>query len=532
MALSIPGLLHDRVARTPDAEAVRYRGDAGWVSLSWSQLQDRVAAEAFGLAEKGLRKGDRVALMGRTSIEWIVTDLAVLAAGGATTTIYPNSTAAEVAHIIGDSGSTVVVVETDEHAAMVPDGVEVLRFGAIPQGQGDYDALIDGLAPDDLATLIYTSGTTGTPKGVELTHENWLTTSEAIASLGILRPSDLHFLWLPLSHAFGKVLTMAMIAAGVPTAVDGSVERIVDNLGELRPSIVAAAPRIFEKIHGRIVAGVREKGGLTEKIFRWADRDHGPVTRRLADRLVYRKLRDRVGGRIRYFVSGSAPLAPEIAEFFERAGITILEGYGLTESSAATFFNRPGMIKIGTVGPPIPGMQVRIAEDGEVLLRGPGVMRGYHNRPDATAETLVDGWLHTGDIGEVDDAGRLRITDRKKELIKTSGGKYVAPTRIESMINAASPYISNVIVHGDKRRYCVALVTLDPDTASGLADAEYEVDSAIKSVNAQLARHETIKRFAVLEKDFSVEDGLLTASLKPRRREIEKRYADVLDGLY
>ncbi|SER59960.1 long-chain acyl-CoA synthetase [Lentzea xinjiangensis] len=532
MALSIPGLLRERVARTPDAEAMRYRDGGGWVSLTWAELQERVAAEAFGLRAAGLRKGDRVALMGATCIEWIVTDLAVLAAGGATTTVYPNSTEAEVAHIVGDSGSRIVVVETDEHAGLVPDGAEVLRFGAVPRGRGDYDALVDELGPGDLATLIYTSGTTGTPKGVELTHDNWLTTAEAIASLGILRPTDLHFLWLPLSHAFGKVLTMAMIAAGVPTAVDGSVERIVDNLGELRPSIVAAAPRIFEKIHGRIVAGAREKGGLTEKVFRWADREHGPATRWLADRLVYRKLRDRVGGRIRYFVSGSAPLAAEIAEFFARAGLPILEGYGLTESSAATFFNRPGMIKIGTVGPPIPGMEVKIAEDGEVLLSGPGVMRGYHNRPDATAEALTGGWLHTGDIGELDDAGRLTITDRKKELIKTSGGKYVAPTRIESMINAASPYISNVIVHGDRRKYCVALVTLDPDTARNLADPEAEVGTAIDAVNAQLARHETIKRFAVLEHDFSVEDGLLTASMKPRRREIEKRYADVLDGLY
>ncbi|GAA3640904.1 AMP-dependent synthetase/ligase [Lentzea roselyniae] len=531
MALSIPGLLRDRVARTPDAEAMRYRDHGGWASLTWAQLQERVAKQAFGLRAKGLAKGDRVALMGGTSIEWIITDLAVLAAGGATATIYPNSTRGEVAHIVTDSGSRMVVVETDEHAALMPD-VEVLRFGAIPEADGDYDTLIDELGPDDLATLIYTSGTTGTPKGVELTHNNWLTTSEAIASLGILQPTDLHFLWLPLSHAFGKVLTMAMIAAGVPTAVDGSVERIVDNLGELRPSIVAAAPRIFEKIHGRIVAGAREKGGLTEKIFTWADRDHGPATRWLADRLVYRKLRDRVGGRIRYFVSGSAPLAGEIAEFFERAGITILEGYGLTESSAATFFNRPGMIRIGTVGPPIPGMEVKIADDGEVLLRGPGVMRGYHNRPDATAETLVDGWLHTGDVGELDDAGRLKITDRKKELIKTSGGKYVAPAPIESLLKAASPYISNVIVHGDRRKYCVALVTIDPDTASGLSDARAEVENAVKVVNAQLARHETIKRFAVLEQDFSVEDGLLTASLKPRRREIEKRYADVLDSLY
>lgn len=532
MALSIPGLLRERVARTPDAEAMRYRDNGGWATLTWAELQERVAEEAFGLRARGLGKGDRVALMGGTSIDWIITDLAVLAAGGATTTIYPNSTAAEVAHIVSDSGSRMVVVETDAHAALMPDDVDVLRFGAIPQAGGDYDALIDGIGQDDLATLIYTSGTTGTPKGVELTHDNWLTTSEAIASLGILQPTDLHFLWLPLSHAFGKVLTMAMIAAGVPTAVDGSVERIVDNLGELRPTIVAAAPRIFEKIHGRIVAGAREKGGLTFKIFQWADREHGPATRWLADRLVYRKLRERVGGRIRYFVSGSAPLAREIAEFFERAGITILEGYGLTESSAATFFNRPGMIRIGTVGPPIPGMEVKIAADGEVLLKGPGVMRGYHNRPDATAETIVDGWLHTGDIGELDDAGRLKITDRKKELIKTSGGKYVAPTRIESMINAASPYISNVIVHGDRRKYCVALVTLDPDTAANLTDAESEVEHAIKTVNAQLARHETIKRFAVLDQDFSVEDGLLTASLKPRRREIEKRYAEVLDSLY
>ncbi|KJK33606.1 AMP-dependent synthetase [Lentzea aerocolonigenes] len=532
MALSIPDLLRDRVARTPDAEAMRYRDRSGWASLTWAELQERVAKEAFGLRAAGLAKGDRVALMGGTSIEWIVTDLAVLAAGGATTTIYPNSTRGEVAHIVSDSGSRVVVVDTDEQAALMPSDVEVLRFGAVPQADGDYDALINELGPDDLATLIYTSGTTGTPKGVELTHDNWLTTSESIASLGILLPTDLHFLWLPLSHAFGKVLTMAMIAAGVPTAVDGSVERIVDNLGELRPTIVAAAPRIFEKIHGRIVAGAREKGGLTEKIFTWADREHGPATRWLADRLVYRKLRERVGGRIRYFVSGSAPLAQEIAEFFARSGITILEGYGLTESSAGSFFNRPGMIQIGTVGPPIPGMEVKIADDGEVLLRGPGVMRGYHNRPDATAETIIDGWLHTGDIGELDEAGRLKITDRKKELIKTSGGKYVAPARIESMINAASPYISNVIVHGDRRKYCVALVTLDPDTAKGLTNAEEEVGNAVKTVNAQLARHETIKRFAVLERDFSVEDGLLTASLKPRRREIEKRYAETLDGLY
>ncbi|KOV86375.1 AMP-dependent synthetase [Nocardia sp. NRRL S-836] len=524
-------MLCDRVTRTPDGEAMRYRDGAGWVSLTWAQLQDRVARVAFGLRELGLGRGDRVALMGSTTIEWIIADLAVLAAGGATTTIYPNSTAAEVAHIVADSGSRIVVAETDEHAAMVQDA-RVLRFAEMPEGDGDYSALIAALQPSDLATLIYTSGTTGLPKGVELTHDNWLTTAEALATLDILRDDDLHFLWLPLAHSFGKVLTVAMMAAGVPTAVDGAVERIVDNLGELRPSIVAAAPRIFEKIHGRIVAGVREKGGIAERIFTWADRDHGPATAWLADRLVHAKLRAKVGGRIRYFISGSAPLAPEIAEFFARAGLPILEGYGLTESSAATFVNRPGSVKIGTVGPPIPGTQVRIAADGEVLIKGPGVMRGYHNRAAETAETLVDGWLHTGDIGELDELGRLTITDRKKELIKTSGGKYVAPARIESLLKAASPYIGNAIVHGDRRKYCVALVTLDPDTSAGLSDVQAEVGRAVEQVNGQLARHEQLKRFAVLEHDFSVEDALLTTSLKPRRREIEKRYESVLDGLY
>ncbi|TWP50920.1 long-chain fatty acid--CoA ligase [Lentzea tibetensis] len=531
MAHSIPDLLRARVGQTPDAEAMRYRAGDGWARLTWAELQERVRRQAFGLVELGLRPGDRVALMGGTTIDWIITDLAVLAAGGATTTIYPNSTAGECAHIISDSGSAIAVVDTDAQAAML-DVPHVLRFGQVPEADGDYDALVDARGAHDLATLIYTSGTTGTPKGVELTHENWLRTSEAVASLGILRPDDLHFLWLPLSHAFGKVLTMAMIAAGVPTAVDGSVERIVDNLGELRPTIVAAAPRIFEKIHGRIVAGARAKGAVAQKMFEWADRDHPKWTHWLADRLVYSKLRDRVGGRIRYFVSGSAPLSPEIGRFFERAGITILEGYGLTESSAATFLNRPGQHAFGTVGPPIPGMDVRIADDGEVLIHGPGVMRGYHNRPDETATSIVDGWLHTGDIGELDSAGRLRITDRKKELIKTSGGKYVAPTPIESRVKAASPYISNVLVHGDRRQYCVALVTLDPDTVSSEVDTQAEVRHAVDTVNATLARHETIKKFAVLQHDFSVEDGLLTASLKPRRREIEKRYAEVLDGLY
>ncbi|MBB5959169.1 long-chain acyl-CoA synthetase [Saccharothrix tamanrassetensis] len=535
MARSIPDLLRERVRATPGSEALRHRVDGEWKSLSWAEVDAAVRAHALGFRQLGVRDEARVAIMAQTSAEWIIADLAVLAAGGVTTTVYPSSTRDEAAHIIRDSGSVLVVA--DPGLVDKAGDVRVVTTDALPTSDvGDYDAMVDDLTPERLATLIYTSGTTGVPKGVELTHDNWLYTAEAVAELGVLRADDLHFLWLPMSHAFGKVLQIAMIATGSPTAVDGSADRIADNLKELRPTIVAGAPRIFEKIHSRVVAAVRAEGGVKEKLFNWAVEVAGhpqwTVRRKIADRLVFGKLRDRVGGNIRYFISGSAPLSPEVGRFFAGAGIHILEGYGLTESSAGSFLNRPGEQEFGTVGEPLPGTEVRIAEDGEVLIGGRGVMRGYHGLPDETAATLVDGWLHTGDIGELDDRGRLRITDRKKELIKTSAGKYVAPQSVESRLKAASPYIGHVLVHGDQRNYCVALVTLDPDTTPEGLDADAEVGSAVKAVNDTLARHETIKKFAVLDHDFTVEDGTLTASLKMRRREIENRYRDVLDRLY
>ncbi|RKT56457.1 AMP-dependent synthetase/ligase [Saccharothrix australiensis] len=535
MSRSIPDLLRARVRATPDAEALRHRVDGRWESLTWAEVAAAVRAHALGFRQLGVKEEARVAIVARTSAEWIIADLAVLAAGGVTTTVYPNSTPEEAAHVIRDSGSTLVVADPDL-AGKVGD-VRVVTTDALPTSElGDYDAMVDDLSPDRLATLIYTSGTTGVPKGVELTHENWLHTARGVAELDVLRPDDLHFLWLPMSHAFGKVLQLAMIATGVPTAVDGDADRIADNLRELRPTIVAGAPRVFEKIRGRVLATVRAEGGVREKLFHWAlevaRHPEWAVRRKIADRLVFAKLRARVGGRIRYFVSGSAPLSPEVGRFFADAGLTILEGYGLTESCAASFLNRPGEQEFGTVGRPLPGTEVRIAEDGEVLIGGPGVMRGYHHLPEETAAALVDGWLRTGDIGEVDAAGRLRITDRKKELIKTSSGKYVAPQAVESKVKAASPYIGHVLVHGDQRNYCVALVTLDPDTTPEGLDVDAEVRDAVEAANARLARHETIKKFAVLDEDFTVEDGTLTASLKMRRKEIESRYREVLDSLY
>ncbi|MFI6481866.1 AMP-dependent synthetase/ligase [Nonomuraea sp. NPDC050663] len=581
---SIPALLRDRVTSTPDAEAYRYPAGSGWTSLSWSEVGERVRPLALGLRELGAGKDNRVAILCSTRVDWILADLAVLSTGAATTTIYPSNTADECAYVINDSGSVLVIAENDDQVAklrsvqkeladvkhvLVIDGAAsddgwVLKLSDV-SGEGDFDAMVDAITPEDLATLIYTSGTTGRPKGVELTHDNWLFTGASVRELDILGPSDLHFLWLPLSHSFGKLLQVVMIDCGVPTAVDGRLDKIVENLGELKPTFMAAAPRIFEKVHNTVAANTAREGGAKAKIFNWAKqtgirvaraRQRGqsiPFTTKIeygvANRLVFSKLQARFGGRIRFFISGAAPLSIEMAEFFDGAGLPILEGYGLTESSAGSFLNRPAINAFGTVGPPLPGVEVRIAEDGEVLIGGRGIMRGYHNLPDETAEALTDdGWLRTGDIGELDEQGRLKITDRKKELIKTSGGKYVAPTHIEGKIKAACPYLSHVFVHGDKRNYCTALVTLDVDVVKPWAQAEglpedpeqlrehermrAEVQKAIDEVNAELPSFSTIKKFAILPADFTVETGELTASLKMKRKVVEDHHGQTLDAFY
>ncbi|WP_049569774.1 AMP-dependent synthetase/ligase [Nonomuraea sp. SBT364] len=588
---SIPALLRDRIAATPDAEAYRFPSGDDWTSMTWRQVGDRVRELALGLAKLGAGPGTRVSILCSTRVEWILCDLAVLSTGAATTTIYPSNTAAESAYVITDSGSTIVIAENDEQVAklrsvqkelpgvtsvVVIDGTAgddgwVVTLDSV-RGDDDsdddsddgFEAMVEAIGPDDVATLIYTSGTTGRPKGVVLTHDNWLYAAGSVRELDLLSGDDLHFLWLPLSHSFGKLLEVVMIGIGVPTALDGRLDRIADNLGVLRPTFMAAAPRIFEKIHNTVAATQQREGGVKLKIFTWAKRtgvrvvrarQRGasiPLTTRLeyglADRLVFSKLRARFGGRIRFFISGAAPLSQDIAEFFDAAGLTILEGYGLTESSAGSFLNRPDNVRFGTVGLPLPGTEVRIADDGEVLIGGRGIMRGYHGLAEETAEALEEGWLRTGDIGELDEAGRLRITDRKKELIKTSGGKYVAPTYMEGRIKAACPYLSHVFVHGDRRNYCTALVTLDMDVTRPWAEAEglptdpeelrghprmrAEVDKAIAQVNADQASYATIKKFSILAQDFTVEGGELTASLKVKRKAVEERYGGTLDGLY
>ncbi len=411
--------------------------------------------------------------------------------------------------------------------------------------------------------MIYTSGTTGRPKGVRLMQDSWTYLGVAVEEYDILYPDDLQYLWLPLSHVFGKVLIAVQLRIGFATAVDGRIDKIVENLGEVKPTFMAGAPRIFEKVRAKVMTTASH--GVKSKIFAWAfdvGRKTTPirlaggkptgalaVQYALADRLVFSKIKARMGGRIRFFVSGSAALNREVQEWFYAAGLLVLEGYGLTETGAATFVNNPRATRFGTTGPAIPGTEGKIAEDGEILIKGPGVMRGYHNLPEATEEALHDGWLATGDIGEFDSEGYLRVTDRKKDLIKTSGGKYVAPQKVEGVFKASCPYVSQVVVHGENRKYVTALIALDPEAISGWAN-EHDltslspedlatspavrelIDGYVGQANKKLERWETIKKFAILPTELTVDEGEVTPSLKVRRGAVEKKYADLLDSLY
>ena len=582
----------DRVQASPNREAYRFpKGDA-WESVTWKETGDEVTRLAAGLVALGLEPEQRVGIASSTRYEWILADLAIMSAGGATTTVYPSTMAEDVSYILADSECRVVFAEDDEQVAKLtahkselphldrvvtfdgtPDGdwvigladLEKLGEELLAQSPGVVEERIEATSPDALATLIYTSGTTGRPKGVRLRHSSWTYEGTAIKAQGILDENDLQYLWLPMAHSFGKVLLSTQLACGFATAVDGRVEKIIENLAVVRPTFMGAAPRIFEKAHGRIITMQQTEGGIKEKLFNQAfavgtkvrqlKLEGKPVPFLLAkqhalfDKLVFAKIRERFGGRVRFFISGAAALNQEVAEWFHVAGILILEGYGLTETSAGSFVNHPDEYRFGTVGQVFPGSEVRIAEDGEVLIKGPGVMDGYHNLPEQTADTLQDGWLHTGDIGEVDADGFLRITYRKKDLFKTSGGKYIAPSSVESQFKAVCPYASQFLVHGNDRNFCVALITLDPDamaewaTHNGMTGASYKeivssqkvqdmVQGYVDQLNARLNRWETVKKWILLDHDLSVESGELTPSMKVKRKVVEGNYKDQIDALY
>src|SRR5215218_3613584 len=587
---SVGAMLLRQVEASSSKEAFRYIEDDRWVSLSWTQTKDKAFQLAAGLLALGIEPEDRVAIASSTRMEWIVADLAIMCAAGATTTIYPSTQHEDVCFILADSESKFVFAEDDlqvnkvlDHLDELPqlitivqldgrvDHPKVIGWADLEKLGRDYldanptavDDVIAAIGPEDLATVIYTSGTTGRPKGVRLVQDCWTYEGAAVEAFDIISADDLQYLWLPLSHVFGKALIAIQLYIGFTTAVDGRIDKIVENLAEVQPTFMCGAPRIFEKVRARVMTTASH--GVKAKIFDWAfgvgrkvspmrlagEQPSGLLSLQsaLADRLVFSKIKERMCGKIWFFVSGSAALNREVQEWFHAADLLILEGYGLTETSAATCVNNPRATRFGTVGPPVPGSEVKIADDGEILIKGPGVMRGYHNLPELTADALKDGWFASGDIGELDDAGYLRITDRKKDLIKTSGGKYVAPQKVEGTLKAACPYFSQVVVHGEGHKYVTALIALDPDAITEWGESKGHVTSPQKEfltsspvremvedyvaqANQQLERWETVKRFEILPSELSVDKGEVTPSQKVRRRAVEEKYAEVLAGMY
>ncbi|MFI7437171.1 AMP-dependent synthetase/ligase [Micromonospora haikouensis] len=593
---SIPDMFLKRVAATPDRPAFAHPApdDSGPVWLTWAQIGQRARAVAAGLHGLGVGREDPVAILSSTRLDWVLADFGIMCAGGATTTVYPTTEPEDATYIVADSGSRVLFAENPAQAAKIagatlPALTHVVLFdgtpdpaAAVPQltlaeleergarTLADDPELIErltaNLGPDHLATLIYTSGTTGQPKGVELLHGGWCWEGVAQAEVGLLRDDDLQYLWLPLAHSFGKTLLCGATHVGLPTYVDGRVEKLVELLAVVRPTLMCGAPRVFEKVYNKAVTTAQDAGGAKAKIFAWGvrvgkekvalEQAGRPVPAglrlryALAEKLVFSKLQARLGGRIRVLVSGAAPLSKEIATFFAAANLPISEGYGLTESSAGNFVNPPGGLRIGTVGRAMGDLECRIDTDGEILVRGRPVMRGYHHLPEDTAAAFTeDGFFRTGDIGSLDDDGYLRITDRKKDLVKTSGGKYVAPSHIEGMFKALCPYTSQAVVIGQARNYCTMLVSLDPDAIRGWAaggplegrsyaeiaasaEARAMVEEYVAQLNAKLNRWETIKKVTVLPRDLTIEDGEMTPSLKIKRRGVESNFAAEIDRMY
>jgi long-chain acyl-CoA synthetase len=591
-----------RVAATPDAAAFRHHDGKGWRTTTYGEADATAREMAAGLVARGVLPGDRICLLSQTRLEWVLCDVAILLAGGVTVPIYSSNIAEQCEFIIRDAGAKIVIVEDESQRdkllplrdklftvtciiQLVGDAPAGLATpppvggngGAAPQPRfvqsmadvraagrqwgvahpGELDTHGETVAPESLFTIIYTSGTTGIPKGVVLTHQNMTTgVCSAIRQMKIFG-DDVQYIFLPLAHVLGRELEWCAIHIGCETAFSRGTALIKEDLVAVRPTFMAGVPRIFEKFYSGVKTALAGGSGVKKAIASWAlrvgkqtsesSRAGGPsggFKHALADKLVFSKLRARLGlDRARFLVSGGAPLAAEIAEFFHSTGLLILEGYGLTETMAAAFLNTRDRFRFGTVGPALDIVEVKIASDGEILMRGPSVFRQYYNDPAATAESVEpDGWFHSGDIGVLED-GFLRITDRKKDLIVTAGGKKIAPQALENGLKARSPLFSQVLVYGDKRPFCVALVTLSDDARKqfgphdGAALAQLpEVRAAIQKevdgLNAGLASFESIKKFAILPNDLTEASGDLTPKLSVKRKVVIDKYARVIEELY
>jgi long-chain acyl-CoA synthetase len=584
-ALNVPGLLLRRLAR--GASSVIFERSTGlggsWAPVTVAEFVREVTALAKGLVARGLEPGDRVAIMSRTRYEWTLTDFAVWFAGGVGVPVYETSSAEQVQWILSNSGASLVVVETAAHAAVVGqvrEAVPALRevvvidegglAGLVAAGTGVEDAEIERrrslASAADLATIIYTSGTTGRPKGVELSHGNFVDNARTgVAALTVVcaTPGSRTLLFMPLAHVFARFIQMVAIEAGSPLGHTPDTRNLLADFASFRPTYILAVPRVFEKVYNS--AEQKAGHGAKLKLFRWAakvsitysralDSASGPsaqlkAAHALATTLVLRKLKDAMGGNLRYAISGGAPLGERLGHYYRGLGLVVLEGYGLTETTAPSAVNRPGLIKIGTVGPAYPGTSLRVDDDGNVFAKGPHVFRGYHDNAAATAEVLdADGWFATGDIGTLDDDGYLRLTGRAKELIVTAGGKNVAPAVLEDRFRG-HPLVSQVVVVGDGRPFIGALVTLDADMLPGwlsmhglppmdarAAGKHPEVlaalDRAAARANEAVSRAESIRKVRVLDGDFTEANGYLTPSLKVKRALVLKDFAADVDELY
>ena len=572
------------------AAAFRYKVDGAWRDVRHQEAAARVQALSLGLRELGLAAGEKVAILAETRLEWALIDYACLCARTTDVPIYPTLPANQVEYILRDAGAAAVVCSTAaqvEKIRAVRGGLPSLRHVIVFDGGGG-DGVVtlteleargraaaakyprfreEALAvrPGDLATLLYTSGTTGQPKGVMLTHDNIC--SNVRGSVETLRVSenDSCLALLPLSHILERMVEYYFLHVGVTINYAESIDAFAQNLQEVRPTIVAAVPRVYEKVYARVLENAHTGGAVKRGIFQWAKRvgerwaAHRlagigvplglKLTHAIADRLVFSKLRARTGGRIKLFVSGSAPLSAEIGRFFYSAGLPVIEGYGLTETSPVLTLNPLARPKFGTVGKAIPGVQIKIADDGEILAKGANIMQGYYNKPAETREAIdADGWFHTGDIGEVDADGYLKITDRKKDLLKTAGGKYVAPQPIENTVRS-NKFVASAVVLGDQRKFPIILIVpnfdqlerwakernltyASPAELIRLADVQAKMEREVMGGLRDLAKFEMPKKVVLIERDFTIESGELTPSLKVKRRQVEKNYKDLIDRVY
>ncbi|HEK86751.1 MAG TPA: long-chain fatty acid--CoA ligase [Candidatus Aminicenantes bacterium] len=590
MIETLAQLFLNTVRSYPKDNLMLYKKDGRYLPISTAEFKKKVIHLALGLNKIGLKKGDKLIILSENRPEWVMTDLATICQGGLTVPIYTSLTASQAEYIIEDSEASIVVVSNQEQREKIKlirnnlsqvknfitleeesipgyiNFAELLELGREVEAERPswFEELALKVNPEDEASLIYTSGTTGLPKGVILTHHNFISNVKTCVAMFDISFRDTVLSFLPLSHVLERMVMFAYLYAGATIGFAESVETVAQNLLEIRPHIMVSVPRVFEKIYARVMESVLSSSPLKRRVFFWAQKvgkkygqkklagEKIPISlkikRSLAHKLVFSQIIERTGGRVRFFISGGAPLSKDIAEFFYSLGLVIYEGYGLTETSPVLSVNRPGALKFGTVGQPIPEVEIKIAADGEILARGPNVMKGYYKKEAETKEAFEGGWFHTGDIGYLDEDGFLVITDRKKDIIVTSGGKNVAPQIIENLLKT-SPYLSTVVVIGDRRKFISALVVPNFEKLEEIARSRgIKFDDRKDLINRQeivnfikeeidratlsLASYEKIKKVALLERDLEIEKGEITPTLKVRRATIENRYRELIESLY